>query len=281
MINIKIVTLKDTKQYIDEYLGYVSEEDKAYSIKEYELFIKRNKTERTFFKKNFGKEKLEFLEIVRRNTELENVIKSFRDKFEIKENLPYANYYYAYEYKNITVTPNIQITKKQQEFIEKTQKKYHMHELLEPLFVNLLYTGKILLSDINLNEKIKIEDNCPNEVNIVLSSKEITQHLLTSYIEKNWYKKISPLVKKIKTTKEKIVLNDKHKEIYDLHNYDGLSYGDLSNKYDKYSKGTIKTICADTKKNKIIPIFETKENYQQRQEKTLNQKQSKEKISKK
>ena len=139
---------------------------------------------------------------------------------------------------------------------------------MESILVNLLYTGKILLSEINLNNKIRIEVNYTNEVNIVLCSNNISQNFLKGYIEKNWNKKIKPLIKKIKVAKEKLMINDKHKKIYDLHNSEGLSYGKILNSYSEYSsKESIKSICSDIKNNKIEPIFEPKERHKERQNK--------------
>lgn len=268
MIDIKIVTLKETKEYLNEFFGYVCEEDKAYSIHYYELFVKKNAEERKYFKKNFGKEKLDFLEIVRRNSTLEEQIKIFREKFEIKENLPFANYYYndllneqtddnvvVERTKDITIKENIEITEEQYKFIKKIYKQFHIHELLKPLLVNLLYTGKILLSQINIG-MIRIEENAMG-VNIVISSNKITQHTLTSYIEDNW-KEISNKIEKIPNTQKELVLNKRHKAIYDMRSYGKKKFADIYEQYNDYANsGSVKSIANETKK-KIESVFKLK-----------------------
>lgn len=269
MIDIKIVTLKETETYINDSLGYVCEEDKAYSIHDYELFVTKNAEERKYFKKNFGKEKLDFLEIVRRNSILEEQIKFFREKFKIEENLPFANYYYHIDLSNeqtdydvvvertkdITIKENIEITEEQYKFIKKIYKQFHIHELLRPLLVNLLYTGKILLSQINIG-MIRIEEDAM-DVNIVISSNKITQHTLTSYIEDNW-KEISNKIEKIPNTQKELVLNKRHKAIYDMHFYDKKKFADIYEQYNDYANsGSVKSIANETKK-KIESVFKLK-----------------------
>lgn len=187
MIGIKIVTLKKYEEVYPEQFSLC--EDKSYTIDKYEKFLSVDKN-------NYARNsiKVGFLKLISRNEHLEKVITEFREKFNIEKNLPLTNYYYGTypgDEADIFFYPNKQITEEEAKFIKNIEEKYYIHELLKPILIDLLYTGKVCLERINSQDiAIKTDEDISSKdkkVSIEILSNKKTHSNIIDFVKTDYF----------------------------------------------------------------------------------------------
>ncbi len=219
MLDIKIVEFKWIKGKKEPfYTRSFLEEDTSYTIEEF-----TDKYRAKFSKDKKFRKKIDFLKAVSINNILIGEIFKFRAKFKIDKDIPYTKYYFHDDEIPHIKSFNLEkeIPKEQEEYINKIYKKFYINPFLYNIFIDLLYTQKVNLDDIVLDDiKISVYDgfNIPNGLTIEILSKTVTKTYLTDYIDKNWNKQIKPLMKRLPDEKDLITVSTSDVKLYNLRN---------------------------------------------------------------
>lgn len=219
MLDIKIVELKWIKGKKEPfYTRSFLEEDTSYTIEEF-----TDKYRAKFSKDKKFRKKIDFLKAVSINDLLIGEIFKFRAKFKIDKDIPYTKYYFHDDEIPHIKSFNLEkeIPKEQEEYINKIYKKFYINPFLYNIFIDLLYTQKVNLDDIVLDDiKISVYDgfNIPNGLTIEILSKNVAKTYLTDYIDKNWNKQIKPLMKRLPDEKDLITVSTSDVKLYNWRN---------------------------------------------------------------